>query len=77
MSYNGWKNYETWNIAVWLSNDDKLYQLALEESNYNNLVERLCDLGITQTEDGVYFNDLSIDIEEINSLLSEMSENEK
>ena len=20
-SYNGWKNYETWNVALWLDND--------------------------------------------------------
>lgn len=21
MAYNGWKNYETWNVALWLDND--------------------------------------------------------
>lgn len=24
-SYNGWKNYPTWNIALWFSNDVALY----------------------------------------------------
>lgn len=25
MSYQGWKNYETWNVALWVNNDFDLY----------------------------------------------------
>jgi len=25
MSYNGWKNYETWCVALWLSNEPGTY----------------------------------------------------
>jgi hypothetical protein len=25
MSYNGWKNYETWNVALWVDNDQGSY----------------------------------------------------
>jgi gas vesicle protein len=28
--YNGWKNYETWNIALWLDNDKSTYDLMRE-----------------------------------------------
>ena len=24
-TYNGWTNYETWNVAIWLGNDAVLY----------------------------------------------------
>ena len=35
MSYNGWKNYETWNVALWLDNDEGSYAWAREEAqNY-------------------------------------------
>jgi hypothetical protein len=28
--YNGWSNYETWNVALWLSNDEGTYNLTRE-----------------------------------------------
>ena len=29
-SYNGWKNYETWCVSLWLSNDEGLYHASRE-----------------------------------------------
>lgn len=29
-SYNGWKNYQTWNVALWFGNDEGLY-LSVKE----------------------------------------------
>jgi len=28
-TYNGWKNYETWNVALWIDNNEKLNRLAV------------------------------------------------
>lgn len=30
MSYSGWVNYETWNVALWLDNDEGSYWQARE-----------------------------------------------
>ena len=26
MSYNGWKNWETWNVALWCDNEEGIYR---------------------------------------------------
>jgi hypothetical protein len=31
-TYNGWKNYPTWAVNLWLSNDEPLYLAALEKT---------------------------------------------
>ena len=30
MSYNGWRNYETWNVALWIDNEQSTYSEARE-----------------------------------------------
>ena len=27
--YNGWTNWETWNVALWIGNDPGLYELGM------------------------------------------------
>ena len=27
--YNGWKNFNQWNVALWINNDESLYFFAL------------------------------------------------
>ena len=30
--YNGWKNYETWNVALWIGNEEGSYNYWRERS---------------------------------------------
>ena len=82
-TYNGWTNYETWNVSLWLQNDERMYKLALEHVNiykrwnkpvkYDFLIPAL-ELNFSQiTPDGVRWMDPIINTNELDSMLSELS----
>jgi len=58
--YNGWKNYETWNVALFLHGRD-----------YNEGYEELKQELPERTPDGVRFDDPKVNVAEINQMLSE------
>jgi hypothetical protein len=31
--YNGWRNWQTWNVALWFGNDEGLYRHAIDARN--------------------------------------------
>jgi len=64
--YNGWENYETWNVALWINNDEGLYHLAAECGDYETFVNSLEGV-MNQTPDGVSFSDPKVNVIQINS----------
>jgi hypothetical protein len=72
---NGWTDWTTWNCALWLGNDETLYDLALCFANrpegYAGLVQELADVGTVTTPDGATWADA--DHVEMNGLLAELA----
>jgi len=33
MSYNGWSNYETWNVALWIDNEEGSYNERMDATS--------------------------------------------
>jgi hypothetical protein len=64
ISYNGWENYETWNVALWINNDEGLYNLAMDAGDYETFLELV---GNATTGDGVRYNDPKVNVIQLNS----------
>ena len=72
-TYNGWKNYETWNVALWIGNDEYLYQLAQKScKSYQDFVELMHTSEQFLTPDGVAWNDSGLDIVELNEMMEDL-----
>ena len=78
-TYNGWANYETWNVVLWIGNDWNLYQLAIDVvrngGTYVDLINAiLLNCGATKTPDDVAYNDAKIDLRAVNEFLADLYE---
>ena len=77
MEYNGWKNRETWNVALWIGNDYPTYKASQGYKTYPqpflSFRQELRDgmLKCTTTGDGVSLWDSSLDIEALNEAIRE------
>ena len=81
-TYNGWANYETWNVAVWIQNDDFLYESAKlfrhKLNPYKQFVEYMKSFDSEtgdirlQTPDGVSWNDSALDTDELDDMIKEL-----
>ncbi len=71
-TYNGWTNYETWNVALWLGNDEGMYRLARRKSSYDELIPTLECIYGQITPDGVRWMDPKINTVEMDEMLAEL-----
>ena len=74
ISYNGWANYKTWNVALWLQNDESLYNISQKiianGGSYADVAEVFSEtFGLTNTPDGVKWDDPKVNIIQLNSEL--------
>lgn len=68
----GWANYATWNVALWINNDEGLYNLAKRFDDFESFRYTLHDeLGMRETPDGVHLFDSGLDLNELQELFEE------
>lgn len=71
---NSWTNYETWNVALWIENDEGLYNLARECKTYEAFKEALSEMGepiASMTPDKVAWDSFRVDADEIEAMFKE------
>ena len=64
MAYNGHKNWNYWNVSLWINNDEGLYNLARSAVRCNrtrdeaakHIVAELAEMGVAQTPDGAAYS---------------------
>ena len=84
--YNGWTNYETWNVMLWINNDMVFYHQLKEiiQENDGNIPYNLYEIfamknlrtDFSSTGDGISLYNKKINKDEINEHLHEMFTND-
>lgn len=69
--YNGYANHATWNVALWIGNDEGLYRMAMDYPDYESFADALREFGMTETPDGVSFRDSGLDIASLDEMFEE------
>ena len=68
--YNGWNDWTTWNVALWIRNDECYYNIAKDCKDYMDfLFEMHSMIGSFATPDGADWGEANI--EELNEVIFE------
>lgn len=77
-TYNGWKNYETWNVSLWINNDEPLYRSAYSfmehyegQSPYRDFIAKE-GLKYEKTPDGADWDSQELDFTALNEMMKEL-----
>lgn len=77
-TYNGWKNQATWNVALWIGNDEPLYRAAVEfMRNYKGKAPyaafiRSMGMEDERTPDRFSYSGTRLSYKELNEMMREL-----
>ena len=70
-TYNGWTDWTTWNCALWIQNEEVIYNLAKACRDYKEfLFEMQTMCGFFETPDGADWGEA--DLTEMNEMMEEL-----
>lgn len=81
--YNGWKNRQTWNVSLWINNDEGLYnaardfmnrRLAKGKSHVGSYSAFIRSEGMSQdkTPDGIKWLGTRLDYKALSEMMTEL-----
>ena len=78
-TYEGWKNYDTWNVSLWINNDYDLYLNATEfmknanplHNPYQSFVISY-NLAAQETLDGIAYMSDALDYDQLDEMMWEL-----
>ena len=77
-TFNGWANWETWNVSLWVQNEYGLYRIARRfmrtYTGSNAWRDLIADGDLPMvTPDGAAMDDPALDLEELDEMLAELA----
>ena len=80
-TYNGWKNRQTWNVAMWIGNDYGIYTSAVEfmrkhRTHKNPYIGFIHSAGLLneRTPDKIAYESSRLDYKALNAMMLELVE---
>ena len=71
--YNGWTDWTTWNCALWINNEQSIYNIAAVCDTYTDFLwEMQAMCGFYSTPDGADYGEANL--EEMNELVKSIKE---
>ncbi len=78
-TYNGWKNRQTWNVALWIGNEEGMYRAAVDfarSCKHRNVYARfirMLGLENERTDDGIKWLGSRLDYRALNEMMRELA----
>lgn len=71
-TYNGWANYETWNVALYIQNEEPLYRIAVNCDSYSDFLFKSHRIRGVKTPDDVLWHSSLLNWDELNAMIREL-----